>query len=123
MIARLLDTFGIPIADLVGPADPERLLHATAGKTYGVFHVAHARGSPYVPAQQEFVERYDVRSVLGFGPSLGTGDLAAVIMFANAEIPDHAADRFRSIALDLKGVLHRFGSGAIFAFPRTGSTH
>ena len=121
MLARLFEAFGIPIAALVGSADPERLLHVTSGKTYGVFHVPEARGSPYVPAQRDFVERYGVRSVLGFGASLVTGDLGAVIMFTRADISEEVADRFRAIALELKGVLHRFGPGSIFAPPREGT--
>lgn len=117
MIARLIDAFGIAIEDLAGPADPERLLHAKGGKSYGVFHVARAAGSAYVPAQREFVDAYGIRSVLGFGAALSTGDVAAVILFSRTEIPDETADRFRPIALELKGALHRFDARTIFAPP------
>lgn len=50
------------------------------GKTYGVFHVAEARESAYVPAQADFVVPYGIRSVVGFGGPLATGDLFAVIL-------------------------------------------
>jgi hypothetical protein len=100
MIAQLIREFGMDLSDVVRPSGD--VVRSLAGKSYGVFHVEEAQGSPYIPAQAGFVERYGIRSVLGFGGLLAAGDLFAVILFSRAPIPVASAERFRSIALELK---------------------
>jgi hypothetical protein len=112
MIAQLIRQFGLDLADVVQPS-PE-VMRDLAGKTYGVFHVENATGSPYIPAQAPFVERYGIRSVLGFGGSLNGGDLFAVILFSRVVVTADVADRFRTLALDVKGVFLPFGEDAVF---------
>ena len=80
---------------------------------YGVFHVPEAKGSPYIPAQ-DFVDRYGIRSVVGFGGVLPSGDLFSVILFARVPVTTAAADRFRTLALDLKSCLLRYSQSEIF---------
>lgn len=103
MIAQLIKQMGLDISVIVEPS-PE-VLTELAGKTYNIFHVLEAKGSPHIPAQADFVERYDIRSVVGFGGVVHTGDLFAVIMFSRARIPAEAAARFKNIALDVKSVI------------------
>jgi hypothetical protein len=103
MIARLIEDLGIDIESVVsGNAQAERKGEV---RTYDVFHVQEARGSPHIPAQGEFVMRYGVASVVGFGGLLRSGELYAVILFSRAAIPAASAARFRSIALDLRSAL------------------
>ncbi len=104
MIAQLIREMGLDITDLIAP--DAAFLYDRVGKSYNVFHVENALGSAHIPAQTEFVERYGVRSVLGFGGLLAGGDLFAVIMFSRGRIPSESAVRFRSIALDVKAVVH-----------------
>ncbi|MEP6506914.1 MAG: hypothetical protein ABJC63_01715 [Gemmatimonadales bacterium] len=104
MIAQLIREMGLDFADVITP--DTAFLHDRVGRSYNVFHVENALGSPHIPAQKEFVERYGVRSVLGFGGLLADGDLFALIMFSRGRIPAESAVRFRSIALDVKAVLH-----------------
>lgn len=104
MIAQLIREMGLDIADVITP--DAAFLHDRVGKSYNVFHVENALGSPHIPVQKEFVERYGVRSVLGFGGLLVGGDLFAVIMFSRGRIPAESAARFKSIALDVKAVVH-----------------
>lgn len=104
MIAQLIREMGLDISDVIRP--DTAFLHDRVGKSYNVFHVEQAVGSPHIPAQKEFVERYGVRSVLGFGGLLADGDLFAVIMFSRGRIPPESAMRFRNIALDVKAVVH-----------------
>ena len=85
-----------------------------AGKRHGVFHVENALGSPYIPAQQEFVVRFGIRSVLGFGGMLATGDLFAVILFATVHVPSKAANRFKTLALDVKSAFSKFNDTNVF---------
>lgn len=111
MIAQLIKAFGVGLADLLNPhGDVVRNLD---GKTYGVFYVDDARGSPYIPAQ-DFVERYGIRSVIGFGGELPINDLFAVILFTRVRIPESSADRFRNLALDLKSRFFMFGEDDVF---------
>jgi len=100
MIARLLGQFGIPIEHLF-EAD-ESLIMDLAQTAFNVFHVADALGSPYVPAQDDFVKPYAIRSVLGFGGVLPTGELYSVIIFSRSRIPRDTAEMFKTLALSVK---------------------
>jgi hypothetical protein len=115
MIAQLIREFGIDLASVVEPS-PEST-RARDGKTYNVFHVEEALGSPHIPAQPEFVEKYKVRSVVGFGGSLRTGDLYAIIMFSRVHVPASSAERFRTLALDVKSAFYMFDESAVFNAP------
>jgi hypothetical protein len=106
MIAGLIKALGLDIADVVAPT--LSLIHDSHGKTYNVFHVEHALGSPLIPAQKDFVERYGIKSVVGFGGLLPTGDLFAVVMFSRDHVGNEAATRFRSVSLDVKAILFPF---------------
>lgn len=116
MISQLIKSLGVDLAVLLRPA-PE-IISRLEGKSYGVFHVENAARSPYIPAQDEFVLPREIRSVVGFGGILASGDLYAVILFSHEVISAGIADRFRVLALDVKRVLSKcadlpvFGSGA-----------
>jgi two-component system sensor histidine kinase UhpB len=71
-------------------------------KSYNVFYVPDAVGSPYVPVQDGFVRKYGVKSVLCFGGLLPSRDLFMVILFSKTPIPRHTAALFRSLALSAK---------------------
>jgi hypothetical protein len=45
---------------------------------------------------------------------LFTGDLFAVILFSTVPVPATAADRFRTIALDVKAAFSRFNEDNVF---------
>lgn len=111
MVAQLIRAFGLDIGTAIAPRGD--LVRDLAGRSYGVFHVPEAKGSPYIPAQ-DFVMRYGIRSVVGFGGILPSGDLFAVILFARVPITHAAADRFRTLALDLKSCFLRYAPNQIF---------
>ena len=100
MVAQLLAQLGIDIASVVTP-DPGLMLEADQ-RTYNVFYVPEAAGSPFIPAQQEFVAPFHIRSVVGFGGVLAPRDVFAVLMFATVPIPRSVADIFRNAAMNLK---------------------
>jgi class 3 adenylate cyclase len=58
---------------------------------FGLFHVEDAVGSPFVPAQEEFVLPYGVASVVGCGTMLPNGAVALWIGFARHLIQRDAA--------------------------------
>ncbi|MBI4511299.1 MAG: hypothetical protein HY698_16820 [Deltaproteobacteria bacterium] len=99
MISQLIRQLGIPVASMVRPS-PDLL--GDTEKGFDVFHVQDARGSPIIPAQEDFVVPYRVRSVIGFGGVLPAGELFSVIMFAKVPIPKATAELFGTIALSVK---------------------
>jgi hypothetical protein len=106
MIAGLIEALGLDIAAVVAPA--LSLIQDAHGRTHNVFHVEHALGSELIPAQKDFVERYDIKSVIGFGGLLPTGDLFAIVMFSREHVGNEPARRFRSVSLDVKAILFPF---------------
>jgi hypothetical protein len=116
MISQLIHQFGMEASAVLRP-DPSLLIDL-GQKTYNVFHVPDALGTPYVPDQEQFVVPYSVRSVLGFGGMLYTGDLFAVVLFSRAPVPRETADLFRPLALSVKVALLPFAD-AIFRSSQT----
>jgi hypothetical protein len=103
MIRQLIEDLGLDVEEVVrGTAQPPR---AGDARNYDVFHVEEAKGSPHIPAQREFVEEHGVRSVVGFGGLLRSGELFAAILFSRHHIPAESAGRFRAIALDIRSSL------------------
>lgn len=119
MIAGLIAAMGLPIRSVIHPAAAEQT--RLAGRTYNVFYVEEARGSPRIPAQEEFVIPFGVRSVFGFGGMLLSGGLYCVIGFTRVRVPPSAAERFRNIALDLRVALSTRDSDQVFAAPDAGT--
>jgi hypothetical protein len=111
MIAQLVREMGLDLDAVVAPR-PE-VVRGLEGKTYNVFYVPEAPGSPFIPAQ-DFVERYGIRSVVGCGGVNLTGDLYSLILFSRVSIPPESADRFRNVALDLKLAISRFRDAEVF---------
>jgi hypothetical protein len=113
MIAQLIRQMGLDLDSVISPR-PE-LLQGLQGKTYNVFFVPKAEGNSAIPAQDEFVRRHGIRSVLGCGGIHVTGELYAAILFSRVEIPQESADRFRNIALDMKMAISAFREDRIFS--------
>lgn len=113
MIAQLMRQLGVEIGTLLSP--DTRLVIDTEQHTFNVFYVADALGSPYIPAQAEFVERYGIRSVLGFGGLLPTGDLFTIVLFTTTEVPREIADLFKTLALNVKVAILPLSAGRILA--------
>jgi two-component system, NtrC family, sensor kinase len=112
MVAQLTHQFGLPVSSIL---EPDRtLLPDLDQQTYNVFYVPEAAGSPYVPAQDEFVAPHRIKSVLGFGGMLPTGELMAIILFTKVALPRHVADLFKSLALSAKLAVLPFSAGPIF---------
>ena len=100
MVAQLIDQLGLPIDALV--ASRRDAPTPTLESTTNVFHVLEALGSPHVPDQDTFVRPYGICSVVGFGGTLTSADLWAVIIFARVPISVTAARLFRFLATDVK---------------------
>ncbi len=106
MFSQLLHQFGVS-TEFDVRADGEWLVDLEE-KTYNVFYVPDAVGSPYVPVQEGFVGKYGVKSVLCFGGMLPSRDLFAVILFSKTPVPRETAALCKSLALSLKTSLLAF---------------
>jgi hypothetical protein len=113
MIAQLIKQFGLEVETLLG-ADPTQLVDLTQ-RTFNVFYVPDAVGSPNIPAQDEFVIPSGIRSVLGFGGVLPSGDLFAIILFSKVPISREVAEMFKRLALNAKVAVLPFDGETIFA--------
>jgi hypothetical protein len=107
MVAQLIRQLGIDVKAVLAPS-PE-ILRQDSGKAYGVFYVEKAPGSPYIPAQ-DFVIREGIQSVVGFGGLLRNGDMIAIIIFSRTAIPEETANRFRTLALDVRAGVYAAGN-------------
>lgn len=115
MVAQLIAQLGIDVGTLLKP-DPSLVLEMEQ-KTYNVFFVREAAGSLFIPAQENFVTPYKVRSVLGFGGLLPSSDLYVALLFARVTISKDTADMFRNAAMNLKVALLPFIDRPVFGIP------
>ncbi|PKB75400.1 MAG: hypothetical protein BZY85_09500 [SAR202 cluster bacterium MP-SAtl-SRR3965592-G1] len=113
MTSRLLTQFGLDVGSVIRP-DP-MLIGDMSAKTYNTFYVPEAVGSPYIPAQDDFVIPNGIKSVLGFGGVLSSGELFMVIMFSKASIPADVAGKFSDIGASVKEAVEPFVGNKVFA--------
>lgn len=100
MIRNLIKQLGLDVKTVISP-DPG-IIKDMAEKTYNVFLVPEALGSPYIPAQNEFIIPFRIKSVLGFGGVLPDGEIFVVIIFSKKCITEETAALFKTIALSIK---------------------
>jgi hypothetical protein len=111
MIARLLSQMGIEARHVVGA----KLLLDGPKHDFNVFHIEDARGSEYIPDQQTFVEHFGIRSVVGMGGMLPSGEYFAVILFSHVLITREVAELFRTLALSVKLAFLPFAPSDVFS--------
>jgi hypothetical protein len=112
MVAQLVKQLGVDVAAVVQP--DAQLIVDLHQRTFNVFYVPEALGSPHIPAQQDFVVPHQIRSVVGFGGVLPGGELYACILFSHCFIPATTADLFKPLALSAKLAVMPFVDGPVF---------
>jgi hypothetical protein len=115
MFSQLLSQFGLELDEALKPGSELLLEHDEVH--YNVFFVPEASGSPYVPAQAQFVIPHGIRSVIGFGSPLPSGDLFAVILFSKVPLSRENADLFKTLSLSAKLALLPFDGPSVFSAP------
>jgi hypothetical protein len=103
MIAHLIAQLGLDVAEVVRPDPLARI--DRHHERYDIFYVPEARRSPSVPAQKDFVVPYEVRSTVGCGGLLPSGDMFALVLFARVAVPPRTAELFRTVALSVKSAI------------------
>ncbi|MBW4657812.1 MAG: hypothetical protein KME15_04000 [Drouetiella hepatica Uher 2000/2452] len=113
MISQLIQQFGLEITAVLEP-DPELLvdLYQT---NFNVFYVPDALGSAHIPAQKDFVIPYGIKSVVGFGGMLPSGNLFAIILFSKVPISRSTADLFKWVSSYARIATATFDKRAVFA--------
>lgn len=112
MISILIKEMGLEASALIKP-DP-KLLFDLEQRNFSVFHVADALGNPYIPAQENFVIPCGIRSVLGFGGLLPSGEIFTVLIFLKVPVSRELAELFTTLSLNVKIALLPFDR-AVFA--------
>ncbi|MBE7446584.1 MAG: hypothetical protein HS132_15660 [Planctomycetia bacterium] len=112
MIAQLVYQLGIDIDNVLHPRPA--LETELESKIFNVFHVPDALGSPHIPAQSEFVIPFGIKSALGFGSMLPTGNLFTVVVFSKMKVPRNTAEMFKYLALNTRMAVLPFVSKKIY---------
>ncbi|MGM3309188.1 sensor histidine kinase [Anabaena sp. WFMT] len=112
MIFQLIQQLGLNLGTVIRP-DPN-LLTDLEQRMYNVFYVPDALGSPYIPSQTSFVIPYNIKSVVGFGGLLPSGNIFVILMFLKVEVPRISVDLLRPLALNVKMAILPFENDRIF---------
>jgi hypothetical protein len=87
-----------------------------AGSFTSFFHVSKALGSPFIPAQRDFVEKHQIQSVLGIGCRFVSGALYLGLCFSKIAIDKANAQKFSTISPAVSTLLALYdGRGVIWA--------
>jgi hypothetical protein len=116
MVHQFIDQVGMGISSVLHP-DP-KLSSELEGRVFNVYHVPEALESPCIPAQKEFVIPYGVKSAMGIGGMLPTGNLFALLIFSKTKIPRDTANLFKNIALNVRMAVLPFVNEKIFVIDK-----
>ena len=112
MISQLIRQLGFDVAEVIS-ADPDLIMDLNE-RASSVFYIPDAAGSPYIPAQAEFVQPHGIRTVMGFGGALPSGNLFVIVLFTKVRVPREHADMLNVLAIGVKGAVLRFDYGQVF---------
>ncbi|NDJ24583.1 sensor histidine kinase [Nostoc sp. B(2019)] len=112
MIFQLIQQLGLNLGTVVQP-DPN-LLTDLEQRMYNVFYIPDALGSPYIPSQTSFVIPFNIKSVVGFGGLLPSGNMFVILMFLRVVIPRITVDLLQPLALNVKMAILPFEDDKIF---------
>jgi hypothetical protein len=105
MIAGLLGELGVDVDTFLDLTEGDASL--IQHQEYGIFHVERAEGSRLIPAQ-DFVADHRIRSVVGCGGGLPSGEVFVLVLFTLVDIEAATAALFRTLAFGAKAALVPF---------------
>ncbi len=114
MISQLVKQLGLN-PEMVLQIDPNLSIDLEQ-RMYNVFYVPEALNSPYIPSQTSFVIPFGVKSVVGFGGLLPSGNMFAVLMFLRVTVPQTIVELIRPLALNVKTAILPFDDRVFSAF-------
>lgn len=89
MVARMFQQMGFGLDAPFNENFPG-ISFSVIGRSYGMFYVAEAENSPYIPAQ-DFVSKYGIKTVFGSGVKLPNNDVSVYIGFTRANLDEAQA--------------------------------
>lgn len=92
MMTRLFQQIGFDLGIALGKGSPGMVISGV-DRSYSVFYVDEAQGSPYIPAQ-EFVTNYGVKTIVGSGVKLPNNDISIYIGFTRISLNEVQALHF-----------------------------
>ena len=116
MVHQFIHQMGIDISNVLNP-DPKQSSELE-GRVFNVYHIPDAIGSPSIPAQDKFVIPYGIKSAMGFGGMLPTGNLFALLIFSKTKISHDTANLFKNIALNVRMAVLPFVNEKIFVIDK-----
>ncbi len=106
LICNMIEQMGMEL-DTVIRDDAVRLPELSK-KTFNVSCIANAAESPLVLEQEDFVKPYGLKSILGFGGVLPSGNLFLVVMFTRVVVHEDTARLLNTLPLNVKLLLLPF---------------
>ncbi len=113
MLSRCFEQMGVELS--AAERTETGIVVDGVGHSFGLFHVLHAKGSAFVPAQTDFVEPYAVESVLGTGTVLLDGAISIWIGFSRHVIgADQAMPLLPMMPMLWQSIQSTYRRGVIF---------
>ena len=116
MIYEFIDQMGMEISNVLNP--DTKLSSELEERIFNVYHVPEALGNPHIPAQKDFIVPFAVKSLMGFGGMLPTGNLFILLIFSKTKIPHKTANLFKNIALHVRMAALPFVNEKIFVIDK-----
>ena len=112
MIAQVISQLGLDLDNVIKP--DANLIAYLEQKIYNVFYVPDALESDYITAKSSFVVPFNVKSVIGIGGLLPSGNMFVVLMFLKNNVPRFTTNLLRPLALNVKMAILPFDNNIIF---------
>ncbi|MDV5167368.1 MAG: hypothetical protein R2568_11600 [Candidatus Scalindua sp.] len=116
MIYEFIDQMGMDISNVLYP--DTKLSSELEERIFDVYHVPEALGNPHIPAQKDFIIPFGVKSLMGFGGMLPTGNLFIMLIFSKTKIPHKTANLFKNTALHIRMAALPFVNEKIFVIDK-----
>lgn len=113
MLSRCFEQMGVELGE--SERNETGIVVDGVGHSFGLFHVLHAKGSAFVPAQSNFVVPYGVESVLGTGTVLLDGAISIWIGFSRHVVgADQAMPLLPMMPMLWQSIQSTYRRGVIF---------
>ncbi|HLY26262.1 MAG TPA: hypothetical protein VKQ72_07975 [Aggregatilineales bacterium] len=111
MLKAAFEQIGFDKMAPVGKEQTDSLAMRDAEMFTSYFYVPNALGSPFIPAQREFVEPYHIRSVVGLGSPFLSSAIYLALCFSLVPIDEATAQKFAELSSYISTLLAIYDEG------------